>query len=75
MLSEQDKQKIKSLLFTPTWSVLEQVALDMTNEIRARSKTGDSEWDTARKAVADEGEERGIMKFLQRLLDSGQQSI
>lgn len=73
-MTDQDKQTLRSLLFTPHWKVLEQLADEMCREINGRTKVGETEFETVKKAINDEGEQRGIRSVLQRIFDLGNQS-
>lgn len=68
-ISDRDKQNLKQLIFSPQWKVVEQVVEMMCQDIRGRSKITDTEWETLKKILTDEGEERGIKRLMQQIND------
>ena len=69
MISDRDKQNLKQLIFSPQWKLVEQIVEMIIQDIRGRSKITDSEWETIKKILTDEGEEIGLRRLLQQIND------
>lgn len=69
MISDQDKLQIKGLYVGPLMGILNNVLDEMVKDVNERSRVSDSEWETVRKTLMDEGEMRGLKRFQQRLFD------
>ena len=73
MLTPRDKSMLKGLVNSQVWRVLEQLATDMCDEIQRGEKVGDTEWETAKKAIADQHEAMGIKRYLNQIINLIQQ--
>ena len=74
MITDHDKVVLKNLLFSPQWKVVELVASLMIQDIQKQSKVADSEWETLRKVIHAEGEERGIHRLFQQIQEFASQA-
>ena len=67
MISQQDKSVIKMTLQSPGWRVIQQVCDEMIKNWQNQSKLGQTEWETARNVIRDEGRCEGIRNLVQEL--------
>lgn len=67
MVSSQDKSAIKQLLQSPQWQVAERLANELRDQIAYESKVGGTEWESLRKLLGDDGQIRGIERFIKEL--------
>ena len=73
MITDRDKQQLRRLLHSPDWNSLEALINEMVDKIHGQSKVGDSEWETLKKTLLDEGEERGLHRLQQAIYDLANQ--
>ena len=67
-----EKEQIRQLIGTPQWATVEALANQLCETIERDTVVGDSEWDTLKKALLDEGQVRGIRKFIAELYKEAQ---
>ena len=67
MIGNQEKSVIKMTLQSPGWRVIQQVGEELIKNWQNQSKLGQTEWETARNVVRDEGRCEGIRNFIQEL--------
>lgn len=67
MLSKHEKQQLKYLVSDPKWKVVERLADLLIEKIRENSPVRDSEWETLRTTLEQEGKIRGIKEFIQEI--------
>lgn len=67
MLTRAEKSAIKNLLQSNTWPVLKGIAKDLQDKIAYSTKSRDTEWDTLKATIGDDGQIQGITKFFQEL--------
>lgn len=67
MRTEQERGQLKSLIMSPQWATLEQVAEELCTKVRIEAVSTDSEWESMRSYVKGEGAADGIKRFLQEV--------
>lgn len=72
MISKQDKSLLKNLFQSPQWRLVEQIASDLVLKWRSESCVRDSEWETVKTLLINEGQSRGVKSLLQEILDQAQ---
>lgn len=72
MISARDKSQLKRLFQSPEWRLVEQIASDLVAKWRSDSVVKDSEWDTLKTALINEGQTRGVKSLLQEILNQAQ---
>ena len=61
------QSQIKQLLQSPHFETAKMIAQELIQKIRDQSNLGDTEWETARNVALEEGQIRGINKFIDEL--------
>lgn len=74
MISDRDKSLLKKLVTSSEWNLVNLVAEELLQDIRQRSNVAETEWETLKNTLMNEGEQRGILRILQRLIDYAQQA-
>lgn len=70
MITNPEKSQIKSLLQSPAWGAVEQIANQLIAKIAAEPKIKDTEWDTLKATLIDEGQITGIKRIIQELYNT-----
>lgn len=68
MLTNNEKNVIRSLISSPQWQLVESLAKELKDKIRSEPKKKDTEWETASTCVYDEGQIAGIDRLFNELL-------
>lgn len=71
MLTEQEKSQIRNTVQSPQWQTIERLAQLLINKIQSEPTIGDSEWDTLRRTVEQQGQVKGINRFIQEIYTQG----
>ena len=66
-LTKGEQQHIKSLLTSPQWQVAESIANQFRDKIAYESVVRDTEWETIKTALLQEGRVQGIKMFTDEL--------
>lgn len=74
MITDPQRILLKRLLISPEWKALEQLVEVICEEIKNRPKISDNEWETIKKTIGYDGEERGIRGFIQKIIDEASQT-
>ena len=72
MITKADKSQIKQLIQSPAWRVVEQIAQDFITRTRDAGVVRDTEWDTLKSALSQEGQVQGINGLIQELYKHAQ---
>lgn len=72
MLTNQEKNQIKQILQSPQWATIERLANLLCDQINSDSTVKDDQWDTLKTTILQEGEVRGIRKFIQEMYKNAQ---
>lgn len=67
MLTPQQLGSLKNLLQSPQWKIVEAVAEEFCNETKQASPLRNTEWDTIRELLRQEGKVEGVKNLLQKL--------
>jgi len=67
MITNGERGQIRQVLSTPQWQTVERMAEILCQSIKDSPVVKDTEWDTLRTALLNEGEVRGIRRFIQEL--------
>lgn len=74
MITRGEKQAIKMFLQDPKWQIVEHIAQERVEKIRGDSIVKDTEWETLRTALLNEGNVRGVKEFIQELYRLAQEA-
>lgn len=69
MITKEQKKQIKSLIQSPQWQALEDFVQEYIDSIRLRSVVKDSEWETVKETLLNEGQVRGIRNLINKLIE------
>ena len=69
MITKSDKSLLRQFFQSPQWKVIEGISNELKTKWRTDSVVGETEWDTVKKALLNEGQERGVNILSQELLD------
>ena len=72
MISKVEQKQIKALVQDPKWQTLENLVEELIEKIRDDSIVGDSEWETLRTALLNEGRIRGMRDLIQEAYRTAQ---
>lgn len=67
MLVKSEKVQLRQLLQTPQWSSLDHLYKDMIEKYKGEFGARDSEWETLRVTLLNEGKIRGLTEFMQEI--------
>jgi len=73
MISTNEKSQLRALLQSPQFRIVENIAKELTQNMKDQSNKRDTEWETAAAVVFEEGQIQGINKLLQELYRLAQQ--
>ena len=74
MISLHEKTILRALLQSPQFRIVENVAKEITENIRNRSNLKDTEWETAKSVAMEEGQIQGINQLIQELYRLAQEN-
>jgi len=66
-LTKTEKEQIKYLVRSPQWQAVERAAELYIEKIRNSSKIKNTQWETIKSLLKDEGKVEGIKDFLNEL--------
>lgn len=66
-LTEAEKSQVRAIIQSPQWRAVERVANLFRENIESDSVVRDSQWDTLKTALINEGKSRGIKGFIDEL--------
>lgn len=72
MITIREKSQLKRLFQSPEWRLVEQITADLVAKWRSDSVVKDSEWETVKTALINEGQARGVKNLLQEILTQAQ---
>ena len=67
MITSQEKSQIKALIYSPQWKTIERVAELLVAKIQEENPVRDSEYETLKTLLMQEGQKQGIKRLLQEL--------
>lgn len=67
MISKQEQQQLLSLLQNPSWGIVDKMANELCDRIRYEVTVGADQWETVRDTLINEGQVRGIQRFIKGL--------
>jgi len=67
MISKSERSQIKVILQSPHWQTVQRFAELYCEKIRSDPVLRDTQWETVKMAVLNEGQIMGIKKFIQEL--------
>ena len=71
-MTKQEQSQIRNLIQSPQWATLERLAQLVVDKIKDDSTIRETEWETLKATVEQEGEVRGIKRLLQEIMLQGQ---
>lgn len=72
-MTKSEQSQIKTLLQSPQWRTVELLVNAFCDKISYDSVVRESEWDTIKTALINEGKVRGIKEFIQEMYNQAQQ--
>ena len=75
MITQLQKGQVRQILQDPRWQVTEQIANELCDKISYESKVRDTEWETLKCTLVDEGQVQGIKRFIKELYNQAQDSV
>lgn len=72
MLSKTERQQVKQLLQSPQWSSIQLLAQKLDEKWKDESNVRETEWETLRALLENEGRRRGLSLFIQELFNQAQ---
>lgn len=72
MISNQERSQIKALLQSPVWASVQHVADEYCAKIKEDSPLRESEWETLKSLLTQEGKIEGIKSFIGELFNFAQ---
>ena len=69
-MTEQEKKALLRLMQSPDFRVLESVIESMCQDIQSREKTRDTEWETLKNVLMDEGQVRGLRQLITSIMEN-----
>ncbi len=67
MIDNKERQQIRELISDPKFRVVEKIANDICDKIKEDSAIKDTQWETLKFMLTQEGEMRGIRRLIQAL--------
>ena len=64
-MTNPEKTQLRQILQDPRWVTAENMAKELCSMIALESKVKDTEWETLKTTLIDEGKVQGIRKFIQ----------
>lgn len=65
MRSEQERSQLRSIVQSPQWKTVIAVAEELCVNVKTEQIPYDTEWETLRETLINEGQSRGIKRLLQ----------
>ncbi len=72
MLAKSQKQQLRQLMQSPQWPAFNQLVEEMCAKIESTSNLQDTEWETLKSVVLNEGRVRGIRELIQETFTQAQ---
>lgn len=72
-LTQLEKSQIRGLVQSPQWKTVERVAKEFMDSVAFANKVRESEWETLKSVLEDEGQLKGVSRLLQELNKIAQQ--
>ena len=69
MLAKSQKQQLRQLMQSPQWGAFFQLAEEKCARVESDSVVKDSEWETLKTTLLNEGRVRGVRELLQEAMD------
>ena len=73
MITKNEQQQIKLILQDPKWQTVENIATELCDKIAYEPVVAGNEWETISKALSNDGQIKGIRRFIQELFNQAQQ--
>lgn len=74
MIDKNQRSQIRALLTSPQWASLELLAKELCAKIDDETIVSETEWLTLQTALMNEGQVRGINRFLKEIYDHANDS-
>ena len=72
MITQGEKGQIKAILQSPQWQTVERIFQDLCDRIAYEPVVRETEWDTLKTSLINEGKVRGIKDLLKELYNLAQ---
>ena len=73
MITQGEKSQIKMILQNPQWQTIERMAGLFCDKVSYESVVRETQWDTLKTSLLNEGRVRGIKDFLKELYNQCQE--
>lgn len=67
MIDKNQRQQLKQLISSPQWSAIDGLINELIQKYRAESGSRDTEWETIRNTLINEGKIRGLTELTQEI--------
>lgn len=74
MITKGERSQIKNIIQSPGWQTIVRFVNLYCDKISYASVVRETEWDTLKTAIMNEGQIHGIKKFIQELYDQASQN-
>ena len=72
MITQSEKSRIKALLQSPDWKIIQNIAEEYIKGLQWQSNLRETEWETAKNVALEEGQIQGIRGLIQELFKLAQ---
>lgn len=70
MLSNPEKMQLRQLVQSPQWGTMERLANMLCDKMKEESAVKDTEWDTLKTTLLNEGIIRGIKSLVKEVYEN-----
>lgn len=69
-LTEQEKNRLKLFVTSPDYDIAQKIADSLITQIKSESTVKDTEWETVKGTLTNEGQVTGIQRFIKEIFSS-----
>lgn len=70
MLTEAEKSQIRQILGSPQWQMIVRFVELLKIKVKEQPVIGDTEWDTIKNLLINEGRVQGLSEFVQEFFNN-----
>lgn len=67
MISKSEATQLKQLMQSPQWGALENLINSLRDKAKSNKAAADTEWDTIKNVLVNEGRERAYAELIQEM--------
>lgn len=68
MITQRDRSALRTLMQSTAWKSVEQIAEQLSDKYKSDTVVRDTEWETLKTALLNEGIVRGIKTLLEEIM-------